>query len=130
MPYDRRKRCGITRDGEKKAYCLRRLRCKACRKMHLELPNNLIPKKRYEASVIEAMVTQEDLEGYPEDERTRSKIRSWYRWFKVHLHAVWQKNILEGFASPIQPLDFKTMVRAIVNTGHWPYHPNGHYVRP
>ena len=42
--------------GEKEAYQLRRLLCRECGKIHIELPDFMQPKKHYAAAVIEAVI--------------------------------------------------------------------------
>ena len=48
-----RKRGALKGDGDGLVLIIRRLRCKACRKIHHELPDILIPYKRYTSEVIE-----------------------------------------------------------------------------
>ena len=43
-------------DGETKVLIIRRLRCTHCRRIHHELPNCLVPYKRYESACIERVV--------------------------------------------------------------------------
>lgn len=75
-----RLRMGRIETGEKNVYSIRRFRCQQCRKIHHELPDLLVPYKRYEASVIEGC-----LEGYEPvvlevDELTVSR---WISWFSI-----------------------------------------------
>lgn len=67
--------------GETKNYNLRRLRCKSCRKIHHELPDFLIPYKRYEAACIESVLTNPDLHDVPADESTLIRWSSWFKRF-------------------------------------------------
>ena len=52
--YDTRVRRVICDDGSVEEYRLRRVRCGSCRSLHLELPDFILPRKRYAAAVIEA----------------------------------------------------------------------------
>lgn len=122
-PYDRRERTAITSDGEQTRYWLRRLRCQSCLKLHLELPDTLIPYKRYQAQVIEQTITG-STGPVPHEERTRQKIRRWYQRVHQHLSGVWQ-SIRSGLASPGRPPTLSALVRAAVNSGMWLFHPNG-----
>lgn len=67
--YDQRKRKVIGEDGEIRIYYLRRLRCRECRQLHIELPDNLLPYKHYEAAVINA-VKRGDSSQCPADDST------------------------------------------------------------
>ncbi len=68
--------------GETSQIWLRRLCCKHCGRLHLELPNLLVPQKHYTAEVIENVVdevsTEEDksTEDYPRQDT----MRRWKRW--------------------------------------------------
>ena len=123
--YDRRIRKAISSE-EVNRYSLRRLRCQACGKLHLELPNILLPYKRYEAKVIVAVISGDAVQ-VPNEARTIKKIRRWYRQIKTALVCVWNCFVLIGFASPKKEPDFCLLVRAAVNSGFWPSHPYGHY---
>ena len=122
--YDRRKRKALNGQGEQEVYSLRRLRCSSCKRLHLELPWFLIPYKRYRLEVIEEVIAN-CAEQAPVEERTRQKIKAWYRQIKTHFLGVWHFCIMQGFASPqISPV-LATYVRATVNSGFWPTHPFG-----
>lgn len=122
--YDRRNRKAIDENGVQRTYCLRRLRCQRCKRLHIELPDLIIPCKRYMASVIAAVITGQKVH-IPYEERTIQKFRRWYRQIKVHFQGVWQWCLMNGFASPRKELDLFVYVRATVNSGFWPNHPYG-----
>lgn len=122
-PYDRRKRSAVNSDGKKNRYVLRRLRCQSCLKLHLELPDTLIPYKRYEVQVIEQVITG-TAGQIPYEERTRQKIRHWYHQAHQHLSGFW-RSISSGLSSPGRSPELIELVRAIVNSGMWLFHPNG-----
>lgn len=123
--YDRRIRKAIDNNAETKRYSLRRLRCQKCGKIHLELPDNLLPYKRYEAEVIEDAIATNN-SCVPSDQRTIKKIRRWYRQVKASLTGVWNRMVKSGFASPNEEPDLFLLVRTAVNSGFWTYHPYGH----
>lgn len=50
--YDNRKRHAIDDFGNKQWYRLRRLKCRPCKKLHLEIPDFIQPQKHYEKGVI------------------------------------------------------------------------------
>ena len=123
-PYDRRSRNLIEADGTKKQYRLRRLRCTACSRIHTELPGTMVPFKRYSAALVELVATGKKAD-LPYEERTRQKIRAWYKAVKSHLLGIWQQQVKRGFVSPDLIPSLITLVRATVNSGNWPYHPFG-----
>ena len=51
--YDRQTRHVIGASGKVYWFSLRRLRCPCCKRLHLEMPDFMRPKKHYEASVID-----------------------------------------------------------------------------
>ena len=69
-------------NGEKKTFSLRRMRCVRCKRLHIELPDILVPNKHYAAELIENVVdgvsTPDDLstENYP-CERTMQRWKDW-----------------------------------------------------
>lgn len=50
--YDTRLRHCIGGDGVSRWYALRRLRCPSCKRIHLEIPDFMKPKKHYNAKTI------------------------------------------------------------------------------
>ena len=122
--YDRRKRTALNARGEREVYRLRRLRCCNCKRIHLEMPWFLIPYKRYRLDVIEAVI-EDRAEQAPIEERTRQKIKAWYRQIKTHFLGVWHRCVTHGFASPHHHPALAAYVRATVNSGFWPTHPFG-----
>lgn len=71
--------------GELRRLVIRRLRCTGCRKIHHELPDLLVPYKRYESACIEQTVTE------PEASVTvcaeTSTLRRWRLGFRLWLHS-------------------------------------------
>lgn len=67
--------------GELRRLVIRRLRCAGCRRIHHELPDLLVPYKRYDSRCIEQTVTE------PEASVTvcaeTSTLRRWKAWFRV-----------------------------------------------
>ncbi len=55
---DRRRRIMRSYGGKTSHIWLRRLRCKRCGRLHLELPDLLVPQKHYTAEVIENVVDE------------------------------------------------------------------------
>jgi hypothetical protein len=74
-----RKRISRNATGEVKVFALRRLRCTGCRKIHHELPDCLVPYKRYESTCVEDVVSEEAGGAVvAADDSTLYRWRSWY----------------------------------------------------
>jgi len=116
-------------DGDKIDLILRRLKCKSCRKISVELPDYIIPYKRYSLEVIINICVADDSCIVPEDNSTRQKIKKWYKAVVSHLIAVWQRLAKRDLLSPSIKPTLKNMVTAAVNSGMWAYHPNGNFVQ-
>ncbi|QQE77831.1 hypothetical protein GI364_18195 [Alicyclobacillus sp. SO9] len=82
MAGSRRRGC-IKSSGEKIQLIIRRMRCEGCKRIHHELPNLLVPYKRYEAESIEQVVTQE-APAVGADESTLRRIRTWFEIWSVY----------------------------------------------
>ena len=54
--YDRVKRVVIGKGRVKEQIMLRRFRCQSCRKIHREIPPDILPHKHYESSVVEGVI--------------------------------------------------------------------------
>jgi hypothetical protein len=70
--------------GEKSALIIRRLRCERCDRVHHELPDILVPYKRYCRESIEAAVTGNVPLTVAADESTIYRWRSWFRGLVNH----------------------------------------------
>ncbi len=79
-----RKRGYINELGERVVLIIRRLRCKTCKQVHHELPDILVPYKRYSSKSIEAVVTGEEMLSVGADESTISRWRKWFRALANH----------------------------------------------
>lgn len=67
--------------GTKMILSIRRLRCLGCRKIHHELPDRLVPYKRYEAKVLE-LAHIGNLDAMIEPAlSTVNRWRQWFSWF-------------------------------------------------
>ncbi|MGE7274872.1 DUF6431 domain-containing protein [Brevibacillus panacihumi] len=65
--------------GEKSELVIRRLRCIGCRKIHHELPDCIVPYKRYESACVENVITLEPSEvDVAADHSTLFRWRSWF----------------------------------------------------
>ncbi len=84
----------------------------------------MIPFKHYSAAVI-ACVAEGERSDIPFEERTRQKIRAWFKAVGNHLLGIWQQLVERGFVSPTLIPNLVFLVRATVNSGNWLYHPFG-----
>ena len=66
------------RYSKKTTYMIRRLRCKTCKRIHRELPDFLLPYKRYDEETIESVIDKkvDDCTASP------STIQRWRSWNK------------------------------------------------
>ncbi|MDI9476659.1 MAG: DUF6431 domain-containing protein [Bacillota bacterium] len=71
--YDGRRRHVIDSSGAVLWFRLRRLRCPDCKKLHIELPDFMVPQKHYEGWVIDEALAGR-FEACPADDST---IRRW-----------------------------------------------------
>ncbi|MGI6298151.1 MAG: DUF6431 domain-containing protein [Saccharofermentanales bacterium] len=137
QPYDRRNRKYKDEQGDWKILVIRRLRCRnpLCRRIHAELPDILVPYKRYAVDVITTVLTGIAIVA-PTEESTRYRWKYWYRQIRDHLlgvEASVRRNLQEInrtlLASPSRKSTFHVMelavlnlselVRLAVNTGNW-----------
>lgn len=64
------------------------MRCEQCQRIHHELPDILVPYKRYDRDSIEKMIT-EPSPSVAADESTLRRIRNWFSvWIVYALHAL------------------------------------------
>jgi hypothetical protein len=73
-----RSRVWLKSSGYKAKLIIRRLYCASCGRIHHELPDILVPYKRYDAESIENVLSQPSLTVVAADEST---IRRWRSWF-------------------------------------------------
>lgn len=62
---------------------IKRLRCRTCNKIHHELPDLIVPYKRYNSNCIESVVTDDKALTVPADEST---LLRWKAWFNKSTH--------------------------------------------
>lgn len=73
-----RKRVWYKSCGERAKLIIRRLYCERCRKIHHELPDLLIPYRRYDACSIENVVTEKARNIVAADNSTLARWRTWF----------------------------------------------------
>ncbi|MEK3885645.1 DUF6431 domain-containing protein [Paenibacillus sp. PL2-23] len=78
--------------GERAKLIIRRLYCRPCARIHHELPDLLVPYKRYDAESIEGVWAEPDASVVAADESTISRWLAWFQVWAVYaaaaLHAI------------------------------------------
>ncbi len=103
-------------------FLLRRLRCIDCVKIHLELPDFLLPRQRCFKSVIERAVGGTPI-AIVKDPRTPDRWKRWWRIWQTYL-----KDALSSLAhreqmdSTLLDLPLFDLVSTLVNHRLWPFH--------
>ena len=122
-------------DGSQSTLIVRRLRCGHCCRIHHELPDAVVPYKRYCSETVEEILSGKDSSTYPCENSTAARLRTWFLLLReycesaltaiMHLHK--QDRQLEEDLSALIPLDpaalpsgwLKKVVRALVGAGFW-----------
>jgi len=120
-PFGTRIRKVIDSGGEEVTLIIRRLRCvnEKCGKIHHELPDIVVPYKRYCAETVEAAIT-EDTEAIVCEEGTIRRIRAWWTakrlYFMSVLTSLREKygTVFPANAAP------REIFRAVTNAHLWP----------
>ena len=98
-----RKRVSTGMDGIRHTYLLRRLICRRCGRIHHELPDFMVPYKRYEVQVIESAING-DLSCVPCYDQT---IRAFQRWFEALFKSARSKSTVFQKPFSVFSLHFK-----------------------
>lgn len=106
-------------ENDRQTIMVRRLRCGNCGKIHHELPDVLIPYKRYGADVVENTVNckHSAKHGAVSAEAAR-RFRRWWDAVGTHFLNVLLTLAAVG-ASFGDPPAFREKVRAAVNSNNW-----------
>jgi Domain of unknown function (DUF6431) len=78
-----RRRFCTQSNGDRVTFIIRRLRCKDCRRIHHELPDMLVPYKRYDRESIEQIIT-ESSPAVAADESTIHRVRHWFEIWSAY----------------------------------------------
>lgn len=76
--FSSRRRGFIDSAGERVVLIIRRLKSDECGRVHHELPDILVPYKRYSSESIEAIIAGTSALSVAADESTISRIRAWF----------------------------------------------------
>ena len=130
-----RQRIRYKSEEDKDVLIIRRLYCEKCKSIHHELPDCLVPYKRYSADVIENIVSNQVSQASqaPCPSDTARRIRGWWNAVKVYFLHILQ-TLVEKFgvsfgthASGISstqsegstPPALREIVRAAANSNNW-----------
>ncbi len=76
-------------DGTRQILIIRRLYCEACERIHHELPDCLIPYKRYDAESLETLATEGRAAAIAADESTLQRWEAWFRAGSLFVIGCW-----------------------------------------
>ena len=104
---------------------LRVLECENCGRTHREIPDMLVPYKRYSAQAICAM--KETPEACVAEPNVRQRILLWLTWLFCYARHIAEGLTLVGLKAAEPSGDsliarLKHFVRLVVNSGFWPQH--------
>jgi len=112
-----RKRKVIGSDSGTMILIIRRLRCKACRVIHHELPDLVMPYKRHCAETIEKVIANDD-NGVCCEARTICRIREWWAACILYFKSV-LASLREKYGAALCVGAPREIVRAVVNARLW-----------
>ncbi len=93
-----RSRKRIRASGAENRLIIRRLQCEDCQRIHHELPDILVPYKRYDGESIERALTESTATDVAADDATLSRWRSWFQaWLAVRANLDHCRDLLVGF---------------------------------
>ena len=120
--YDSRDRSVRIDEDKQYHFRLRRLRCTQCKKIHLELPDFLLPNARCFKSVIGRAIKGEAV-AVVRDPRTPKRWRRWWRRFSGPLRAALESLIhRELLDEKSRDKALPDLVKVLVNHRLWPFH--------
>lgn len=134
-----RKRKVRRKDGTTIILIIRRLYCKHCKRIHHELPDFIVPRKRYSSGAIEAALkdskTNRQDDTFPGEDSTMARLRIWFSLLRNYMEAILQsikslhpddKDVAEEVDNllPLDPLHappgwLAKTVRILVNSNRW-----------
>jgi len=106
---------------EKEILIIRRMICEKCGRIHHELPDCLVPFKRYRADVIEGIVDNKSAKAgqAPCPDSTAQRLRGWWaavRPYFIHILATLTATYGVSYG---EPPAFRETVRAVANSNNW-----------
>ncbi|WP_084423417.1 DUF6431 domain-containing protein [Cohnella thermotolerans] len=115
-----RKRKLTSEGGDRRMLVIRRLRCTQCRKIHHELPDCIVPYKRYESACVEQVVSEPVTPAtVAADDATLRRWKNWFQEQTTYLLGALRSIAFRFHQDPVEKPSVSTQ------TAH---HPFGHYV--
>ena len=105
-------------DEDKQALMIRRLYCEKCKQIHHELPDCIVPYKRYGADIIEDIVTTSTPSASCPSDTVR-RMRAWWETVKPYFLSILLTLTAKYDVRFGNPPAFRETVRAIVNSNNW-----------
>jgi hypothetical protein len=78
-----------TPDGARQVLIIRRLRCDACARVHHELPDCLLPCRRYDTARFEAFATEGVTAAVAAEPSTFTRWQAWFRAWIPYVQRCW-----------------------------------------
>jgi hypothetical protein len=113
---DSRKRCCIDSAGHHHILRIRRLQCKNCHKIHSELPDIILPYKRYISSVIEAVLDGR-MDKCPAEISTISRWSDWFSRSAIQIEGILRSLHIYLNQEPINLLVNTSLLLSIRGSG-------------
>jgi hypothetical protein len=115
-----RKRKLTSEGGDRRMLVIRRLRCTQCLKIHHELPDCIVPYKRYESACVEQVVSKPVTPAtVAADDATFRRWKNWFQEQTTYLLGALRSIAFRFHQDPVENPSVSTQ------TAH---HPFGHYV--
>ena len=76
-------------DGSRQILIIRRLQCEECRRIHHELPDCLVPYKRYDAESLETFAMEGRAAAIAADESTLQRWEAWFSAWVLYVSGCW-----------------------------------------
>lgn len=100
----RQRKC-FSEIAEEKVLIIRRMRCKRCRRVHHELPDCLVPYKRYESSCVEHVVSEsKEAPAIAADNSTLYRWKNWIQEQATYLVGCLASITIRFRLDPVKPL--------------------------
>ncbi|WP_099084136.1 DUF6431 domain-containing protein [Desulforamulus profundi] len=97
---------------------IRRLRCTHCSKIHHELPDFIVPYKRYDADSIETVVSNDSVQTIAADDCTLYRWRNWFQTISNYLIGCLISLSIRNFHVPVDILSVAPQT-ALQRIGHF-----------
>ena len=114
----RRQRKSLTQEGLWRIFSIRRLKCCKCKKTHHELPDCIVPYKRYGTHAIENIVM-----GFTEvfcEESTIRRIKIWWTLMQTYVIKIAASLSAKYEYSITEVKKVAEIVRLLANSNSWP----------